>query len=176
MGAALPFIAIAATAGGSIIGAAGAKQMSEATAAENSYKAAVARNDSIIAEQAAQAAEQRGSRLAQMKQLDTASRIGAVTAAAGGAGLDPSSGSALRLAEDTRAMGELDARTIRYNAGREAYGFRAQGTSYQAQAQLDEMGAENALHAGKLEEVGSIIGGGAGVADKWARFKQVGAV
>lgn len=176
MGAALPWIAVAATAMGSIIQAQGAKQQADATAAQNQYQAAVARNDQILAEQAAQAAEARGSRLSQMKQLDTASRLGGVIAATGGAGLDSGSGSALRLQADTQAMGDLDTRTIRYNAAREAYGYRVQGSGYSAQAQLDEMAARDAGAAGNLAATGSIISGGASVADKWMRYKQVGVV
>jgi hypothetical protein len=73
------------------------------------------------------------------------------------------------------SMGDLDARTIRYNASKAAYGYRTQGASYGAQAQLDEMGASDALRGGNLGATGAIISGAAGVSDKWWQYKRTGA-
>lgn len=174
MGAALPWIMLGTSVAGGLTQAQGAQQQGAAAAAQNQYLAQVAANNQIIAEQNAEQAEQRGGRLAEMKELETAGRLGAVTAAAGASGLDTTSGSPLRLAADTKAMGELDARMIRYNASREAYGYRTQGVGYAAQAQLDEMAGSNALRAGQLEAIGSVIGAGANVADKWAKYKMAG--
>ena len=176
MGAALPWIAIASTVVGSVIQAKSAEQQANAVAQQNNYQAAVASNNQQIAEGYAKAAEQRGAVLAQQKQLETAQRVGDIKAAVGASGLVGGSGSALRLENDTLALGDLDTRTIRYNAAREAYGYRVEGTSYAAQGQLDRQAAENAAASGNLAEMGAVISGTSQVSDKWLRYKQVGIV
>jgi hypothetical protein len=173
MGAALPFIAVAATVAGSVIQARGAQQAGEAQAQASQYQAQVARNNQAIAEQYAQQDLARGSVEAQTKQMETAQRVGAIRAVAGASGLDPG-GSPLRLSADTLAMGDLDARTIRYNAEQSAYGRRVQAAGFGAQAGLDVMTAADARRAGGLGATGAIISGGASVADKWMRYRQTG--
>lgn len=174
MGAALPIISVVATVLSTVQQAAAAKQSAAAQAASYNYQAAVAQNNQTIANQAAVAEEQRGKVMAQQKQQETAARVGALEAATGGSGLDIG-GSPLRLKEDTLSMGDLDARTIRYNAERAAYGYRVQGTSYAAQANMDRAAAENTFAGGRLAAMGSVISGTANVADKWWKYKQVGA-
>lgn len=138
------------------------------------YQAAVATNNKILADQYAEQSILKGQRLEESKRMETAHREGAIRAAAGAGGLILDEGSPLRLQEDTARLGELDAQTIRDNAARESYGFHVQGMSYAAQAQLDEMGAQNASQAGALGAWSSIIGGAATVSDRWSRLAQSG--
>jgi hypothetical protein len=173
MGAALPFIAVAATVAGSVIQAKAASEAGQAQSQASLYQAQVARNNQAIAEQYARQEEQRGAVEAQTKQMETAQRVGAIKAVAGASGLDPG-GSPLRLSADTLAMGDLDARTIRYNAEQAAYGRRVQGAGFGAQAGLDTQAAADARRAGNLGSAGAIISGGASVADKWMRYRQTG--
>jgi hypothetical protein len=153
-----------------------ARQQADAQSRADQYQAAVAQQNQQIANQYAAMETARGEQLAQQKQTETAQRVGAVTATAGANGLDTGSGSALRLTNDTYAMGDLDARTIRYNAQKAAYGYQVQGTSYGNQANLDMMAANDASNAGNLGAFSAIINGGASVSDKWLRYKQVGAL
>lgn len=165
---------IIASVASTVIGAVGQAQQGPAQAQSYQYQAAVAEQNRQVAEQYSNMEKSRGEQLAQQKEQQTAQQQGMVKAAAGASGLDPGSGSALRLDDDTLAMGRLDAATIRYNAGKAAYGYQVQGTSYGSQAQLDRQSADNASSAGNLNAIGAIISGGAGVADKWAKFKQTG--
>lgn len=169
----VPAIAIAATVVSSVIQAKAAQQQASAQASALNYQGALARQNAGIAEQYAQMETQRGEVMAQQKQQQTASRVGSIRAATGAAGLD-TAGTPDRLEADTLSMGDLDARTIRYNAAKAAYGYRVQGSSYSAQAKLDDMGADDALSGGKLAMLGSIIGGGSSVADKWSMYQTKG--
>lgn len=172
--AALPAASMAASAGGSIIGARSALQQGQAGADALNYQAAVARNNQQIAEEYALMEKQRGSVLAQNRELKTGQQVGSINAATGAAGLD-TAGTPERLTADTMSMGDLDARMIRYNAEKAAYGYKVQGSSFGAQATLDEMGAKDSVKSGRMAALGSIIGGGASVSDKWARYKMSGA-
>lgn len=172
----LAVVSMVMTGVGAIVQAAGAKQAADAQSKAYQYQAAVAQQNQQIAQQYAAQETARGEQMAQRKQQETAQRVGAVTAATGASGLDPGSGSALRLQDDTLAMGRLDAETIRYNANKAAYGYKLQGTSYENQARLDDMAADSASRSGNLSAFGDIISGGASVSNKWAAFKQQGAI
>lgn len=163
-----------ATVASTVISAVGSAKQGEAQSQAYQYQAAVAEQNKQVAGQYAQMEKSRGEQLAQQKEMQTGQQQGAVKAAAGASGIDPGSGSALRLDDDTLAMGRLDAATIRYNAGKAAYGYQVQGTSYGSQANLDRMSADNASSAGNLNALGAIISGGASVSDKWMKFKQTG--
>lgn len=176
MGAALPFIAIASTVIGGISRANADQQAAQAQAQASQYQAGVALQNQQIANQYAAMETARGETLAQEKETETAQRQGAITAATGASGLDPGGGSALRLSDDTLAMGRLDAETIRYNASKASYGFKVQGMNYGNQASLDMMTANNAKDAGNLAAFSDIISAGGQVASKWSAFKTVGAV
>jgi hypothetical protein len=170
----LAAVGTAATVAGGLTNAAAARQQAAAQQQALQYQAAVARNNQTIAEQNAQAELEKGQALEAEKRREIASREGAIRAAVGGAGLDTGSGSPLRLQEDTARLGELDAQTIRNNSERAAYGFRTQGMSYAAQAQLDEMGATSAARGGALGAFSSILGRAASVSDKWLSYRRQG--
>lgn len=175
MGAALPFIAIAATVIGGISKANADESAAAAQAQASQYQAGVALQNQQISSQYAAMETARGEQLAQQKEMETAQRQGAIVAATGASGLDPGSGSALRLSDDTLAMGRLDASTIRYNASKAAYGYKVQGMNYANQANLDMLTAENASKAGNTAAFSDIIAAGGQVGSKWAAFKTVGA-
>lgn len=176
MGAALPFIAIAATVMGGLSKANADQSAAQAQAQSAQYQAGVALQNQQISKQYADMETARGETLAQQKEVETGQRQGAIAAVAGASGLDPGSGSSLRLSDDTLAMGRLDAATIRYNASKAAYGYNVQGMSYGNQANLDMMTARNAKEAGNLAAFSDIIGAGSQVGSKWAAFQNVGAM
>lgn len=165
-------VALIAAVAGTAVSAYGAYESGQSQQAAGRYQAAVAQNNKIIADQYAQAEIQKGQALEQQKRQETAQREGAVRAGAAASGLDLDSGSPLRLQEDTAKLGELDAQTIRYNANAAAYGYKVQGLNFAAQAQADEMGAENAARAGNLGMWSSIMGGASSVAGKWADWQR----
>lgn len=173
--AALPYIAAGAAVAGTGIAAYSAIDQANAQKAQGKYQAAVARNNQILADNAASVAIAKGNQMEAAKRTQTAQAISLQRAGAAASGIDANDGSALKVQSDTALLGETDALIIRDNAAREALGYKNQGLSYGAQAQLDESRASYAAEAGNLNAFGSIVGGASSVADKWARFKQVGA-
>lgn len=171
MCAAIPIIMMASAVIGGISKANADQQAANAQAQASQYQAGVALQNQQIANQYAAMETARGEQLAQQKETETAQRQGAIKTAAGASGLDPGSGSSLRLSEDTLAMGRLDAQTIRYNASKASYGFKVQGMNYANQANLDMMTASNAKEAGNLAAFSDIIAAGGQVASKWSAFK-----
>lgn len=73
-------------------------------------------------------------------------------AQAGAGGVDPVTGSPLTLDAQTIQFGELDSLRIINNAQRTAWG-------YQAQANIDEWGGNQAQTAGYMKAGGAILGG-----------------
>ena len=172
--ATLALVSTVASAGGAVIGAVGAERQAQATSEANAYQAAVATNNQKIATQYAAAATQQGQIMAEEKQMQTNQQLGMVRAAVGASGMDPSSGTGMRLQKDTLAMGELDVNTIRANAAKTAYGYNVQGMSYGAQAGLDTAASANALASGNLAAMSSIISGDASVSNKWLQYQNAG--
>lgn len=170
----LAIAALGASAVGAGVSAYSAHEQGVAQQQAMLYQAQIARNNQDIANQYAEAEIQKGQRLEEAKRMETASQEGAVRAAAGASGLEVNADSPLRLQGDTAKLGELDALTIRDNASRAAYGYKVQGMSYAAQAQLDEMGGASAARAGVLGQWSSIIGGASSVSDKWVGYKTKG--
>jgi hypothetical protein len=111
-------VVAALSVGGAIFGAIGQIQQA-------SHNAAVANANAQQAIISANADEQ--------KQRDQVRRIlGAQQAGYGGAGVAVDSGSALDVAADTAAQGEVDALTIRYNGRLRANAAQSQAAAYQA--------------------------------------------
>lgn len=161
-------------AAGAGVGAIGAYQQGQTNAAALRYQAQVARNNQMMAEAYARNAEESGNVEAQVSQVRTGQRVGAVAATAAANGLDVSSGSPLRLTADTLTMGQFDAAMIRHNAEMAAYGYRVRGQNYASDAALEDWAATGAATAGELNAVGSIITGGAAISNRWAQMQQAG--
>jgi hypothetical protein len=174
MAAAVGYVALAASVASAAVSAYSSYEQGQSQKAAMAYQAQVAKNNQDIADQYAQMELAKGRQLEETKRLATAQQEGAIRAAAGASGLDPNAGSPVRLQEDTARVGEEDALTIRANAARAAYGYKVQGMNYAAQAQLDEMGSQDAARAGSLGAFSSILSGASSVGDKWARYKAAG--
>lgn len=170
----LAWASLAATAVSAGVSYAQSQQASAARSQAAMYNAAVAKNNEKIAASYADMAVQRGQALEEEKRRETAQRQGAIRAFAGASGVDANSGSPLRLADDTAHLGELDAQTIRANSQKEAFGYRTRGMDYAAQAQLDEMAANDASNAGELGAWSSLVGGASQTSDKWLKFRTSG--
>jgi len=160
MGAVMPFLSIASTVVGGVFSAIGQQRQAEAQANAANYNAAVARNAALFA-------QQQGEVNAQAADRRTAAMIGRQRAAYAAGGLDVNSGSPLDIQADTAQFGRLNSLTIRNNAARQAYG-------YQANAKLDAASASNYESAGNTAMIGSLIGAGTSVGDKWSSYAQAG--
>ena len=100
------------------------------------YQSAVANNNKIIADRAADDSIKRGAVEEQRKRQDIELLKGKQIAGFAGSGTDLSSGSVFDVVGETAALGELDALTIRSNYARESYEKRVQGMNYGAQGLL----------------------------------------
>lgn len=80
-------------------------------------------------------------------------------------GVDPTVGTPVAAMAETRALTELDARTIENNALREAWGYKQQGAKFARQSELDQKRRENQRIATLLGGAGQVLnysGGGKG--------------
>ena len=105
------------------MGAIQAQQQAQAAQQQADYEAAVQRNNNIMAERAKQDAIRRGKREETLKRLETAQKVGTKRSNLAGSGFAVGTGSALTAQSDIKAMGGVEAQTIRSNARREAYGI-----------------------------------------------------
>ena len=86
---------------------------------------------------------------------------GSQRASAGASGVDVDSGSSGDIGEQTVVLGEEDAQTIRSNAARAAWGYRAQ-------SELDLYQGKAMQTASRLNAAGTLLSGGAkAIGSKW---------
>lgn len=128
------------------------------------YQEKVAKVNAGISERAAADAISRGAVEADEQRKVTQQVIGAQRTGFAANGIDVNSGTAGLIQNDSAALGELDALTIANNAAREAYGYRVQAMDQRQQGKL-------ARYSGKMEAIGSILGG----AEKGAKAMGFGA-
>lgn len=152
---------LAFTAFGTLNQAMGQKQAAEAESQMYNYQAAVDRNNAKIAEWQAQDAEKRGKEEERKRRILTGQQKGTQRTAFAANGIDLGSESVAETLADTEMIGEMDALTIRSNAKREAYGYRVQGSNYNASAVNNQYAAKNSKTAGKMAATNTILGGAA---------------
>lgn len=172
--ATLSALSIAATVVGTGVSALGQMQAGKAQAAQLNYQAAVGRNNSILAQRAADDARLRGEEAARREASKTKQLAGRQRAVLAANGQLVDQGSALDITSDTAEIGKLDELTIRSNAEREALGYEAQGMNFQAGSNLNSMGAANASTASIGGAFGTVLTGAGNVASKWYNFKKEG--
>lgn len=151
----------------SVMGAAGAVMQAGASIDSGMYRAQVARNNQVIANDNANFAVERANQMDMSSQLRTGQVEGAQRAGFGASGVDVNVGSAVRTQQDTARIGAIDATTIQQNGARSAWGFTNQGRGFAADAGLDEMtGAAGAMR--------SLVGGASDFASKWSQWQTAG--
>jgi len=148
----------------------GQQQAASQKASEANYKAAVDRNNAIIANRNAEDARKRGELAANQQRQKSKALQGSQKAALAAAGVLVGADSALVLEADTAALGELDALTIRGNAEREALGLEARAMNFTASSQLNSMAASNA--GGGFAMLGTLASGFGSVASKWGKMSS----
>lgn len=155
-----------------VVGGVGQMQAGAAAKAAGQYQAQVARNNAIIANYNADDALKRGQVEEQKYRGQVSQLVGRQRAVLAANGVVVDEGSALDITSDTRAVGELDALTIRYNSEREAYNYRRQGDNFTSDANLLDMRASQSESAAMLGTVSTLLSGAGSVADKWYQFKS----
>ena len=98
----------------------------------------------------------------QLSQLLGAQR----TVIAAGQGIDPNTGTARLIREQTQAIGEADIAQVRLNAAREAWGIRAQGS-------INARAATNQAIASGIEAGTTLLTRGVDQWDRYARRRGV---
>ncbi len=172
----VPLVALAAVASvaGTAVSFFGMQQQASSAAASANYQAQVARNNAVIQENNAQAAIQAGQTEEQNQRRKTAQLEGAARAAIGANGVSTTSGTSLDVLGDTAKLGELDALTIRSNAGRTAYNYRVEGMSQTAEAGLDVAKGQAAKTAGAIGGMSTLLSGATSLSDKFLNWQMAG--
>lgn len=122
----------------------------------------IAQNNAKVAEYQAQDIERRGQEDAQAVQRKAAALKSAQRVNLASKGLDLGYGTAADLQDQTDFFAQSDVATTRTNADKDAWGKRAMGANYRAEAS-----AQNPLMAG----AGTLLSGAGQVADKWYSYK-----
>jgi hypothetical protein len=161
---------LAATAGGTVIQAAGQGRQAAAQAGQANYLAQVARNNQIVAQRNAALALQQGEADAQRSQLKTAQLAGSQRAALAAQGGDVDSGSPLDILGDTARAGYIDAATTRSNAALKAYNYQLQANDAAASASDDQYQAANAMAELPYAQGSSLLGSLSGIAGRAAKW------
>jgi hypothetical protein len=171
---ALSIAGTAASAGGSLIGGMGQSKQYQAQADEARYRAQVAENNRIVAEQNARYAVQAGRTNAFAQDLQTRAALGTATAAQGASGLDVGQGSPVEVRSSIQQLGRLKTLEEIQKADLEAYGYRQKASDFGAEAGLQQYKASSAERAKSTVPLTTLATVGAGVADKWRKWQDGG--
>ncbi len=161
---------------GTATSAIGAISSAEAQGKSAAYSAQVAQNNAKIAAQNATYATQAGQEKAQEQGLKNRAQLGAIEAAQAASGVDVGTGSNEDVMKSQRELSMLDVGTTLNNAQLQAYGYRTQQTSFQAQSQLDQAQASQAGGAAALGAMGSLFQGASQFGLGYGRLQNAGVV
>lgn len=139
---------------GTLFGGYGAIQNSKAQEEQANYQAKQDEFNAQIAGLQAEDAITRGQAEAQAAGTQAAQLKGQQKAALAGNGVDVSTGSAADIMNETDKLSTLDIVSIKSNAAREAFGYRAQAVGYNSQAEMTRK-------AGKAAANNTLLTGGA---------------
>ena len=166
----MAFIAAAAPLLGAIgagVSAVGAVVGGISQANNASYQAQVASNNAAIANNNAKMAMEAGNAQAQAKSLQGAAKGGEIKAAQAANGVDVNTGSNVDVQASQREASNLDTQTVEHNAALQAYGYRTQATSFQAQAGLDTAEADQAIPGAVIGASGGLLSNASSIGFKW---------
>lgn len=167
-----PVTLMAFMAAGSVTKAAGSIFSGLSTSAMHKYQAGVAAVNAKIARQNAEYSRGVGEFKAEQAGMKTAGEIGRTTAIQGASGFRVESGSATDVRESQRMLGQSAQNVIRSNAARAAYGHEVEALNFEAQATQHQMARKTSKIAGFLGAGESLLGGAAGVSDKWLQYQS----
>ena len=139
--------ALIASVVGTGVTAAGAVQQGKTQGEIAQFNADTAKFQADDAAKAGLVAEE--NQLAKTKQIRAQQEV-----IMGAGGLDPTTGTAAQVLDQTTKMGTLDALTLRTNAARQAWGYSTQATN-------SELQGASARTAGYFGAAGTLLSGGA---------------
>src|SRR4051812_28414903 len=163
--------ALALSAAGTTVATVGALNTAAATAADARYKAQVAKNNQIIADQNAQYASQAGATATTRAQLKQRAELGAIGAGLAASGLDINTGSPAAVRSSASGLSQLDTATTAGDAALRVYGFRNNAVNFGAEAGLRRAEASQADIAGPLSAGATFLSGVGGLAAKWRPYQ-----
>lgn len=170
----MAYAVLAATAISAVVGAYATYQQSQAQKSAAEFQSATSKQNAAIAENQARDIEARGADEEAAYRLRLAQLQGQQRVQLAATGADLGSGSFLDIFEDTAGQGTQDALRLRQSTERKAYAQRLEGLGFANQASLyraEAAGISPGFNAGA-----SLIGGSAGVADRWLTYKSAGAI
>jgi hypothetical protein len=147
-----------------------AYQKSKAEQDAYEYRSRIAANNAQLADWQAADAVTRGQDAENRQRQKTAQLKGTQRASLAARGIDLGEGSALDILTGTDVLGETDALTLRANAAREAWGYRAQANQYRNDAAMSSRMASSRSPFG--DAVGTLLTSGGTVAAKWYGMRQ----
>lgn len=163
LAAAAPYLAAA----GAAVGAVSAVQQGQAASKAAQFNAQVSRNNQLIAEQNADYAVKAGIRKAEAESMKGRAIIGKLKSAQAASGVDVGSESFQDVIEGATEANVLDTATVLHNAQLEAYGYRSQAKSFEANAQLKNMESDSAETGGYTSGLGTLLSGASSAGTKW---------
>lgn len=138
-----------------------------AASGQASYQSQVAKNNATVAEQNARYASAAASTNAQAAGMRSAQRQGQIRAAQGANGIDVNSGSNVEVQKSQAELGELDELSAENKGLLQAYGYKSQATSFDAESRLQDSIATTAPIAGALKAGGTLLGSASALGTKW---------
>jgi hypothetical protein len=129
----------------------------QAQAAEANYKAQVAQNNAIIAQQNANYATAAGTTQTFNVGQQEREKAGKITTGLAASGLDVNTGSAARVRASQAEISQEAEEQTTANAALTAYGYRTQATGYQAESTLEKQAAKEAVPAAILGAGGTLL-------------------
>jgi hypothetical protein len=163
------FATAAAIAGvaGAATSATGAITGGVANAANSSYQAAVASNNAITAGNNANYALEAGEAKTANQSRKGAAASGTLKATQAANGVNVNSGTAVDVQTGERETNQLDTETTLNNSELQAYGYRTAQTGFEAESQLDEAKASQAIPAAVLGATGGLLSSASSLGGKW---------
>lgn len=161
--AAVPVFSAVSSVASGVMGMMSQRQQAAAASENSAYQAQVAANNQIIANQQAEYATQVGQAQAEQASLEGAQRDASAVASMAANGVDVNVGSAVKVQQSNRVIGQLAALTKVTDAANVAYGYQSQAANYGAQSQLDTIQSQQEAPTATTG-LGSLLSGVAGAA------------
>ena len=169
--ASMALFSIGTSAASSAIGAYGALQEGKSTAAMYNYQSGVARMNARIQKENASYARQAGETEAIRSGMASRFQQGQIKTARAASNLDVDSGTNVDVLEGQKLIGRMDQQNIRSKAARTAYGHEVEGWQQEKQSELYAMAGSNAVKAGRIKALGSLMSGASSVSGKWSQYQ-----
>ena len=152
-------------AGGSVMGGIHAREQA-------GYRAAVHRNNALIADDTAAAVMRRGRAQVQERAIEGAQTIANQRAGLAARGVVVDQGTADVIAADAARYSKIDQITLADNARREAFAYKMQGINERIEAKAEEKEGRQKYLAGLVGAGSSILNVAGTVAPKWLSFNS----